>query len=510
MQEKILLADIAVNTQDPDFFGLSIDQRFEHLKNILGKMQNKLSSAEYKSTTQQKIRGILTAPEYFFAQSTEEFAKKQKSDGKKVTPRQFSEEEAITIQKRLAALSSRNEFRGILIIPGTVAWRQRAIMSVKKDQADSYAINRSLVASVPEHKEDRSNPSVLNNHKKEMKSRGVILSEAELCDWAKESPDSLWLEAVDILVTQKVFSGHHRKGAPDNSNQAKLDRIKKGLEKITDGQQYVSFIENGSDILISRNTAYFYLNGIQEYAYDKRSDYQEEIDFGPNAYLHGKKPPIVKIDNITFGIEICLDHNCGILSNFIKENIQHPTKFNALYRENVDIHLVLSAAVKNEPKFYCMKKDGYFIHSSSGVNRAILHHQDVQKRILLESFPYKITLPKIYSPSSISSSSSVTSATSKPNRIVSSNSNTSVPNVTSATSKPNRIVSSNSNTSVPNVTSATSKPNRIVSSSSNTPVPSDSVVRFYPTSPHDLPKKEKEHAKNKKEPEKEEDCCVVM
>jgi predicted amidohydrolase len=71
----------------------------------------------------------------------------------------------------------------------------------------------------------------------------------------------------------------------------------------------MSFISiNKRDIFISRNTAYFYLNGIQKYAYDKRSDFQEDIGDGYNVYLPGEKAPIVDIEGTVFGIEICLDH----------------------------------------------------------------------------------------------------------------------------------------------------------------------------------------------------------
>lgn len=324
---KILFVDIEINTEDSSFLRTSIEDRLQLLKTILVQIRRDLSSTQYIDTrSSQEIRAILTAPEYFFAKDPRQGS------------RHYSKKESDFIQEGLAFLSS--QYKGVLLIPGTVAWKQPAFKYPKIPSGF-----KSFVKNFIEHLDDKVARGVRINVKTALDQ--FILELENPAHLHQEAHEEL---SLALLSTPRPFHYHGgMKGNPAPNDP----RIKK---------QIIAFARK--DLSLCRNTAFFYLNGTQRYEYHKRGDYNEvPYDYLNNIHIPGlKNPPIIEIGGLVFGIEICLDHNSGWLKRFIQKS----SCVNPIYKaDQIDIHLILSAHVEHDRDKVQKHKKGYVIHSSS-------------------------------------------------------------------------------------------------------------------------------------------------
>jgi predicted amidohydrolase len=336
-REKIVLHNIPANSYKHGNYLQNLALLETHLQSLEAEI-NYL----YPFTQGQKIRGIVVAPEYFFSRGV------SMQDG----ARQYSEDEARDIQARLSTMSVK--FPEILIIPGTVAWQKNALPKPENPAKTHGSIEKNEV-----YAEKKMNQQ---DYFFDKKRRGVFEkhNDPSYYKYLYKSGDSGLLKSRQVIIASEVAKniGHTGEAnVPSNDPRYKL--------------QTMLATQNLDYLLLSRNTVYFYLNGERRYKYNKRSDYQEVIDQGPNVFIQGLKEPIVRIEGITFGIEICLDHACNVLGKFITQN-QQVNSTNAateIYKHPVDVHLILSDSVQNQPRFYCMERGrGYLIHSSTNPN----------------------------------------------------------------------------------------------------------------------------------------------
>lgn len=99
---------------------------------------------------------------------------------------------------------------------------------------------------------------------------------------------------------------------------------------------------------VAYNTAYLFY-GTQTYKYHKMND-ASEMDRGDlnTIFIPGSARGIYQIGGFTIGIEICADHDIGMLN------------------QEVDIHIVTSASVGRKEANIKAKDGGLFIHASNG------------------------------------------------------------------------------------------------------------------------------------------------
>jgi hypothetical protein len=107
-----------------------------------------------------------------------------------------------------------------------------------------------------------------------------------------------------------------------------------------------------ADVRVVRNRAYVLLDGKKVASYAKTAEIEETTANG--IFIPGKSVGTTNIEGIEFGFELCMDHGKRILR-------EHLTPL----RKQVDIHVVASASVVNNPGGMAMSKDGFFIHASS-------------------------------------------------------------------------------------------------------------------------------------------------
>jgi len=340
--KSVELFSLTVDTESSAFCKLTLRRKLEGLKSSLTKISGIISQKDTQPG--QTIKAILVAPEYFF----QKIHKPEKGKS-----RQYSEDFKRFIEMELTQLS--HDFPGILIIAGTIAWKKNMLSDPQTEeniwggqQPDiTQALGRIPTAQKLSFKH--------YSYSKVM--RGITSDQAKYDQkYMSKSGDHSYLKALEALQGQKqyFFGRNSRDNAPDNSQEHKID----SLLAMRDTPQL-------RDALLSRNTAYAYLNGKRVHKYHKGSDYQEVIDQGQNFYVSGTKSPIIPpnlVDGMRIGMEICLDHNCGVLA---KHLALHQGDLLDDEKAPLDIHLILSAAVSNQPANQRMKKDGYLIHSSS-------------------------------------------------------------------------------------------------------------------------------------------------
>jgi len=164
------------------------------------------------------------------------------------------------------------------------------------------------------------------------------------------TPDAALLEAQELQQTKYAqLSG---------GNGVTPEQKKATIEKITQKAMYIQGYENYIQALrktnpsLAWNAVYFYLDGEKVEQYSKHSDYQESIYSQENVLvINHNGRSILTIKGLTIGIEICLDHACDVLKNYITEkNIV----------ERPDIHLILSACVQPKGTYGKLR-----VHSSS-------------------------------------------------------------------------------------------------------------------------------------------------
>jgi len=103
---------------------------------------------------------------------------------------------------------------------------------------------------------------------------------------------------------------------------------------------------------VSYNSAYVFYNG-ETYKYHKMSDASENLDADlrrNTLFIPGSRPgyfPDLGHTGVTFGIEICADHQAAVLN------------------QTVDIHILSSAATTSVPANIRARPGGLFIHASS-------------------------------------------------------------------------------------------------------------------------------------------------
>lgn len=292
MPKLILVTRIKKDTMTIAFASLSTRKKIEILKSNLTNMDNVLNEC-YPMTAQQKIRGILIAPEYFFSSQY----RLPNSQG---NTRQVSEKKRDKIDRELQKLSE--QFPSILIVAGTIAW------SKKLEQGDGELEKRV--------------------------KRYTLALERRMDDQSRK----IWHEQSTYYSDNPLVSAR---------------RVLKNIENPSQAE----------NIRISRNTAYIYLKGELCHRYHKNSDFQEVIETAytnkkvklrskKNIYMPGESDGVFTIDNIKFGIEVCLDHSLGTLETNHKD-------------EEVDVHIIVSAFVDNNKSNFKARLNGYVLHASS-------------------------------------------------------------------------------------------------------------------------------------------------
>lgn len=252
--------------------------------------------------------GLFVVPEYYLAHPAGA-GHHQPGDN-----RHISETEKATVLARLEQLSDR--YKGIVMIPGTVAWRKPILRKELNDPRTGL-------------------PKPLSRQQKAI--------------------NAVTRYATDMNIAHGQALAVPLGNIPAPTTQSKLALLNSGAAGPLINFSTVDFL--------GRSTAYVLLDGKVKVKYNKRGDFHEVLDNDRTVFVPGildgrfslqASPP--KQRAISFGLEICLDHAFGTALRTTPNYGQ------------VDIHIITSAAVGEQVDYLIAKDNGYIVHACSSPN----------------------------------------------------------------------------------------------------------------------------------------------
>jgi hypothetical protein len=405
------MADILVglwsrNTPDDSHGSLSKEARASKLEEAVGNLASKITQAAIP--TEQKIRGIFVAPEYYFAAINAG----QVLEGKGGTERSISQAEKDFVVTMLEKISNGNQ--GILIVPGTVAWKKpfaRTGESRFKKQKDT---GKRTMEQKTITREEKAKDALNKFDALGIKTRPVDMVNiydlrivSAFSEKYQTNPDfaSRVVRGAYSAVFEDDQTPHNdendtevRDTLSKNSSEACWKRIAECV--LADPGLRQDFLKS-SGLLplpphairvipstgdkrqkiasgvanLMRNTAYVCLNGKVRFKYAKRDDFHEAVGADHNTvFIPGAQVGLATIEGIRFGFEICRDHGYGLLSK-------------ARGAQKVQVHIVSSAEVTNEDEQMPVEPGGYFLHASSNIRNTAVYQNRGDRMLELETLP---------------------------------------------------------------------------------------------------------------------------
>ncbi len=307
-------------------------RRKEMLKRTVEKLTQKLVSND---------TAVALFPEYFFAEPTVNIGNHGRGD-----IRSLDEDEKDDFFRFVQEISEQNP--RVIIFPGTIAWHKsfdrqgnRALHHHGPNIGTLKATTRyqkATTALTTSHQRALGTPynpnSTLAGHLSSWDG-GYFIPDMSF------NPATLGTVSPTLSVTLNV-------GTNLNRYVTKFSDTYGGRVN-----QIATFqIAPSKKQRLVRNTAYVFQGGYCKFKYNKQGDFHEVLG-GSNhfAYVPGVEDGVFKLDNITFGVEICLDHAIGFLSRN--------------YGGTVDIHVVMSATVPINLVNIKSVDGGYIIHADA-------------------------------------------------------------------------------------------------------------------------------------------------
>jgi hypothetical protein len=276
---------------------------------------------------------IFVAPEYMFAKrvkaATQEWAyhhvRGQHPADVSSDERFMSEGQKDILLAELQTLS--RKFRRTLLVPGTVAWQKPILRAKEKPGA---------------------------------KGRGVKAIE-RLKEGTRRQFRTVTIDGTEADNYSINDCGRQRQPDVRDEKGTLLLRPLSNVKK-------VKALRDATHV--ARNTAYVLLDGDIKLKYHKQGDFLEVLNSrGETVFVPGVSDGTFEVDGIDFGLEICLDHAAGFLSNLSNGSLPH-------------IQIITADNVTLVPHHIHTKQNGYVLHADTWANRTEL--VDVGRWIVLD------------------------------------------------------------------------------------------------------------------------------
>lgn len=265
---------------------------------------------------------LFVAPEYLMAQPDPSGRHAQGSR------RHMDEADKDNLLQRFIALS--NTCKGMLMIPGTIAWR-------KSLERSGWDVNH-MRADHPQW----GQPKTVSRYDKAI---GSV---------------QFYQQRQGFALTDRL-SRALNSGVLAPTTQQKLDALNqaKALVPHTTAHGYAP-----NDLrYMARNTAYVLLDGLVRLKYNKQADFHEIQDGTSTVHIPGKmdgrfgiQPTNPKQRGIRFGLEVCLDHAYQTTGKEIAQ------------MGKVDVHIITSAQLPTRDANVATVDAGYVVHASSNAD----------------------------------------------------------------------------------------------------------------------------------------------
>jgi hypothetical protein len=340
--------------------------RLHHRQQFAGRMGQRIRWLEHAVAATDKmvqsknyerdglIRGIFAAPEYFFAGL---YAGLELNNGS-YAPRSINAHRHEFVLRNLLRISAKRP--RILIIPGTIAWKQsmngdelrRRLRyyegrAANKPPLTGDELTRALkaeyqVCAEPGFSQDVCDATEREQfqqlHDRPMRTRAI--SDAELSTIQQKDPAAFALMVQTASAIAEWALG-------DGAASARKTLSILALQGWTD-----------ANISMMSNMTYALLNGRVVFCYSKQGNFHEEQGDVGLVFVPGGRSGVAEIEGLNFGLEICLDHNMGILSRQLRQG------------KTLDVQIILSDFVYNNPGAVVVRDGGYVVHASTHPEQA--------------------------------------------------------------------------------------------------------------------------------------------
>jgi hypothetical protein len=287
---------------------------------------------------------VFVAPEYMFSKAGVQFT----------DDRLRSLDEKTAIEKELKSLSADLGSSAVLA-PGSISYVEPLVLNpAKKTEIEqrlkmgTSATKRAIDAAIT-----RADEEAVTNRDLYAKYFGIARGFMDKAILAQAKAAGL-----RALKPQQAL------GAPNTpSTKHKQDSLDRGDVKF-----------------VARNEIVLYHKGKDVARYAKIADFCEVPQSRQAAgatctvFVPGLKPGRATVGGVPWGVEICFDHNLGVL-NAAKTDVL-PL-----------VHLLCSAAVDRDEKHSVVKPGGYVIHSSSNPLQCGVWRKDLQNNTYAELQP---------------------------------------------------------------------------------------------------------------------------
>lgn len=311
--KKLVVALWSVPTQHMQ--NLSLDTRVNGLRSA-AKRTYEVATKEIGSkggSLSDKPYALFVAPEYFIAMPAT-------GGGHGVGDQRHIEETEKEL--RLGELKQiSQDYKGIIFVPGTIAWRKPLV---------------------------RSGAKLYH-------SKGSQVGQLKTVSRAEKAKD-----ALQFYANRHHLGPHAQLSGPLSVGIGPVRNAPTTHQKLTALEDAGPILSLGADY-VARNTAYVLLDGDVRFKYNKQGDFHEVLkDDGTTVHIPGKLDGRFQMKTtnssdrpIDFGIEICLDH---VFQTTAKE-IPHLGQ--------VDVHIISSAQVRERKENVAVRPDGYLVHACS-------------------------------------------------------------------------------------------------------------------------------------------------
>lgn len=289
---------------------------------------------------------LFVAPEYTFAAS----------DSAHAIP-QMEKEQVVGCLKELSLRTP-----NLVLVPGTIAWKKPVV------RTGAQVYKRGTMTPKQKGRDEKFFERIRSSYEAELK-----LVPHKLDQFIKGKIQQ------DESSRERFESGEYRKIMGESFAQEVVgtydDRRLKMVANLEKAKELCS---------IARNTAYGFYKGKEVARYHKRGDYFEvlhsESDGGFVIYEPGGGPEgpgdRFQVENVRFGIEVCLDHQIGFLSQG-KGEFPH-------------IQIIMSAETPLVNEHTYVVDGGYIVHASSNWDFAGMS-QKVSGHVAPMKMKYKST-----------------------------------------------------------------------------------------------------------------------
>jgi hypothetical protein len=276
------------------------------------------SQMDVADQARQQVWGLFAAPEYTFANPL------LHGDHGVGDVRHVDEGTKVDIEAWLQALSSKHPHT--LMFPGSIAWKKPLARDMKTYVGNKKAVGIKLSDTQLKNKFDAKPATRVEKAAASIRQNANDFQGGDLTRQVagdineyeyrgyKLNPSATSAANAWLFETDDP-SGKMDGGKCWTSDAAKAAiKVKSVLHTAPTSKQKLTQLKTVTHM--ARNTCLVYLGGRKVAKYHKAQDYHEVIDNGGNTvYVPGKSVPTFDVDATKFGVEICLDHVFGSLSD---------------------------------------------------------------------------------------------------------------------------------------------------------------------------------------------------